>query len=328
MAIRSVTACLLVVALTVPAWGAKWYGGCPRVRYKFTSLGGGLYATSRLFEHVGHEVTYFLPHGGLSTDPDATTIEVTFTPPEDGPRIPLPPFTVTATSPTTVTFVVPDSRPALGRLVVGHAEIAIKNGTTVLALGRRQVILPPMNDVRELVNAGYDVDVLGAMDKGGRIWVPLGFRDFGQTESPLAQCPTILTPVTAFALDASLKKGDDQLIEWVHMGQLRKNKLFLGDYLLLGDNMYGNRLQTKLNVAPTKGNGVSLCGLNDALELVVQIKATNPALTNKKSDLLPLVRDGSPVVLKLENISLDPTVAPLLEQAEYDSVGQPCYPAP
>jgi hypothetical protein len=337
MAIRSMAACLLAVALAGPAWGAKWVGGCPRVKYKFKSVGKDVAAISRYFEHVGHEVTYFLRDGGLSTEPDATTIEVTFLPPghDDPYEIPLPPFTVTATSPTTVTFVMPDSRPALGRLVVGPARIVVKNGTTELGRAYKPIILPPMNDVRALVNAGYDVEVLGAMDKGGRIWIPLGFRDFGETGSPLAECPTILTPVTAFALDASLKKGEDQLIQYVHMGQLQRNKLFLGDYLLLDprsgieQNMYGNRLAgTQLNVKPTKGHGVALCQLNDALELIVQIRATNPALKNKDSELLPLVRDGSPVVLKLENISLDPTVAPLLQQAQYDSLGEPCYPAP
>jgi hypothetical protein len=173
------------------------------------------------------------------------------------------------------------------------------------------------------------------MDGRGLIWVPLGFRDFGQTGSPLAECPTILTPVTAFALDASLKKGDDQLVPYVHMGQLRRNKIFLGDYLMVDiktgieRNFYGNKLAgTKLSVKPTKGHGVSLCQLNDALELIVQIGTTNPALKNKQSELLPLVQDGSPVVLKVENISLDPTVAPLLQQAPKDSLGQSCYPAP
>jgi hypothetical protein len=342
MAIRSMAVCLLAVALAAPASAAKWASGCPKVRQKFTKVGTGVtpslnpYAISRFFEHVGHEMTFYLlkanPGEGFSTDPDDNTVEVTFKP-LGGAPIPLPPFTVTATSPTTLTFVVPDSRPALGRLVVGPAEFVVKRGTTTLFMANKQLILPPMNDVRVLVNAGYDVDVLAAMGPNGGIWIPLGFKDFGQTGSPLPECPTVLTPVTAFALDASLKKGDDQALPYVHMGQLRKNKLFLGDYVTfdfranMDVDMYGNKLvPAHLSIAPAKGHGVVLCGLNDALELVVLIKATNPALQDK-SELLALVQDGSPVVLKIENISLDPDVAPLLERATYDSLKQTCYPA-
>ena len=69
-----------------------------------------------------------------------------------------------------------------------------------------------------------------------------------------------------------------------------------------------------------------LCGLNDALQLVVMFQLKNPALGDK-STLLELARDGSPINVKMENVSLDPDVAAKLEAAEYDSAHLPCYPA-
>ncbi|MGH7893327.1 MAG: hypothetical protein ACREQL_01600 [Candidatus Binatia bacterium] len=342
MANRCLAASLIVVALAAPAPGAKWEGGCPRVKQKLTRVGkgfsrpgGGTYpapfAISRYFEHVGHELTFYLRdydvghYGGFSTDPDGNTFEVTFTP-VFGPEIPLPPVPVTAVSPAVLRVVVPDTRPILGRLLVGPARFVVKVGGTPFFQATRQVVLPPMNNVHALVMQGYEVEALAAMDHRGLLWIPLDFSEFGQTGSPLPECPTVLTPVTAFAVDFSLKKGDDQAIPYVSFGNLKKNRLFLGDYLLFGLNMYGNKLSTKLDVTPFAGKSVVLCGLNDALQIVVMIGLRNPAI-GKGSELLPLVADGSPLSVKMENVSLDPDYQPVLSRLREDSVHLPCYPA-
>src|SRR5262249_18995646 len=147
------------------------------------------------------------------------------------PQIPLPPIPVTATSPTTLTVVVPDTRPILGRLVVGYASFVLKQGTATVLESRRDIlILPPMNDVASLTAQGSDVEILAAMDHSAHLWIPLGFEGFGTGES-LPACPTVLTPVTPFAVDFDLKKGDDQAFPYVSFGTLKRHKLFLGDYL-------------------------------------------------------------------------------------------------
>lgn len=336
MVLRTVVALVMALAIADPAAAAKWAGGCPRVRQKLWAVGRGTggtaYAISRLFEHVGHDVTFYLRDtdvarsGGFSTDPGGNTVQVTFTP-LFGDPIPLPPIAVTGTTHSTLTFTVPDSRASIGRLLVGYAEIAVSRGNVPLFVADRQLILPPMNDVHALTTAGASVEVLAALDKGARVWLPLDFNGFGQNGDPLPECPTTLTPVTAFAVDFSLKKGDEQALPYVNFGQLKKNRLFLGDYLLFGLDMYGNKLQTKLDVSPSAGKEVVLCGKNDALQLVLMFALQNPALGDK-SELLALVRDASPITVKIENVSLDPDVAARLERAEYDSAQLPCYPAP
>jgi hypothetical protein len=120
MAIRCISALVLAVVLAAPAPAAKWAGGCPKAKMKLNrvgrSLGGGSpYAISKYFEHVGHELTFHLRsgdvtrYGGFSTEPGGNTLEVTFTP-LLGTPIPLPPVQVTASSPSTLTIVVPDTR--------------------------------------------------------------------------------------------------------------------------------------------------------------------------------------------------------------------------
>jgi hypothetical protein len=338
MTMRWLLGLLLVIGIagiTDPAPAAKWAGGCPKVKQTLAKVGrgpaGAPYAISKLYEHVGHEMTFYLKdfyvnrYGGFSTDPGGNTVQFTFTP-IGGDPIALPPFAVTATTPSTLTFTVPDSRPSIGRLVVGPATITVKRGTTPLFEAFRQLILPPMNDVQTLVAQGASVEALAAIDRKGAVWIPLDFNGYGQNGESLPQCPTLLTPVTAFAVDFSLKKGDGEALPYLSFGHLKKNRIFLGDYVVFGLNMYGNRLQTALDVTPAGGNEVVLCALNDALQLVLMFQLQNPALGDRSS-LLEIVRDGSPIKVKMENVSLDPDVADRLEHAPYDSNHLPCYPA-
>src|SRR5262245_23950672 len=80
MAIRWLLALVLLITAAAPASAAKWAGGCPKVKSKLSFAGHGYYGTpwvrSRLYEHVGHEMSFFLKEtdvakwGGFSTDPD------------------------------------------------------------------------------------------------------------------------------------------------------------------------------------------------------------------------------------------------------------------
>jgi hypothetical protein len=329
----TVAALLLTTFLAGPASAAKWAGGCPKVVQRLVRVGTGYagpYAISRYFEHVGHDLTFYLKDtdvtrtGGFSTAPGGNTLQVTFTP-FLGTPIALPPVQVTATTSSTLTITVPDSRPIIGRLLVGPARFKVTRGTTVLFEAYTQLILPPMNDVQALMTAGTDVEVLATLQKGSRLWIPLDFNGFGTGGEALPACPTELTPVTPFAVDFNMRKGDDQAFPYISLGELKKNRLYLGDYLMFGLNMYGNKLQTKLDVRPGKERSIVLCGLNDALQLVVMFGLKNKAL-GSKSELVDRVRDGSPVTVKIENISLDPDILDALQQADYDSAHLKCYP--
>jgi hypothetical protein len=102
-------AALVVVAAAAPAWSAKWVRGCPKEKQKHYRIGPAstLAYTTSPYVHVGHDLTLRLSkmprRGGFSIEPDGNTVEITF-PPFGGDPIPLPPFTVTATSETSMPF--------------------------------------------------------------------------------------------------------------------------------------------------------------------------------------------------------------------------------
>src|SRR5262249_5383387 len=279
-------------------------------------------------ERMGHEAVHGLRPidvtrngGGFSTDPDGNTIEITFTP-FGGDPIPLPPFTVTAVSPSTIRFVVPDTRPLLGRLVVGPAHIVVRRGQTILVDALKQAILPPMNDIHALTSQGSEVEVLATMSIKRWLLVPLTFGGFGTTLPP--ECPATMTPIVAFAVDFSLKKGDGQVIPNASFSSLKSNKLFLGDFVLSGINLYGMKLQG-LDLRPTRGHAAALCALNDTLDVILMIPLKNSA-DGPSSDILPIVQDGSPIVVKLRNVSADAEIAPDLSDLSKDSLKSLCLP--
>jgi hypothetical protein len=295
------------------------------------------WATVRGFNHVGHELTVRLRQkdvdnprlaGGFSTELDGNSVVMVFQPVGSSKTEPivLPPVPFTATSPTSATFTIPDSRPLIGRLLVGPASIIVFRGQKVLFEIPKTIIMPPMNDMRAIADDGYEADILGALDRQGNVWFPLGFSGFGGGGESLPECPTELTPVTAFAVDLSLKKDEDEALPYVSMGQLKDNLLFLGDYVVFGQNFYGHKLGS-LDMQPLAGNGAVLCALNDAIQLLVKFPLQNPAL-GKGSVLIPIVRDGSPVKAKIHNISTDDYVASVLDRVDTDAFGSTCSQAP
>ena len=358
MALRYLISLFLVICLALPVEAAKWQGGCPLVKHKLLTVGKPTSkqlpfrelskmqplrgprarASVRGINHVGHELTIELDAkdvaksnraGGFSIEPNGNSVVMVFNPvgrDDDyyADPIVLPPVPFTATSSTSGSFVIPDSRPLIGRLVVGPASIIVFRGETLLFDIPKTVIMPPMNDMRAIADDGYEAEMLGALDHKGNVWFPLGFSGFGENGESLPECPTVLTPVTAFAVGLSLKKDEDEALPYVSMGQLKANYLFLGDYLVFGKNFYGNKL-LQLDVQPLQGNGVVLCALNDAIQLIAKIPLQNPAL-GKGSALVPLVRDGSPVRAKIHNISADDYVASVLERVEADAFKSICGP--
>jgi hypothetical protein len=318
------------VAIASPAAAGKWDGGCPAGRpkvYRNSKTGG----TTSPFTHVGHDVTFqvkeklALKGEGFSIEPDGNTVAITFKP-MDGDPVTLPPFTVTAVSPMTLRFPMPDTRPILGRLVVGNAEFVIKDGERVVMATRKwPVVLPPMNDVRELTLEDGQAEIYGTLDYSGRrMWIPISFASFGEG-TPMPACPTAtLTPVTALAVDLTLRKRDGEFMPHLTYTDLSKTIMYFGDYDLFGLNLYGEKFAPLPKVRRLRNGGLAICALNDTFDLIFMVRLQRSA-RGRNSEIIPIQRDGSPYPMRLRNVSGG--VASDLAELWVDSLGAIC-PAP
>jgi hypothetical protein len=321
---------VLALGAASPAWCVKWTTKCPSPTEKLVR-GGKTGLVASMFVDPGHEMGIFLKDqdvtrsGGFSTEPDGNTIEIAFAP-FDADPIPLQTFTATAVSPSALYFTFPDPQVLLGRIVAGPATINVWRGDVLVAdLYRYPVVLPPFNDVARLVEQGTDADVLAVMDARGDLWVPFHFGGFGTQTPPT--CPATMTPVVALAVDFSLRRRDGVAIPHAKFTKLKKGRLYLGDFVLDGINLYGKQVAKSLDVRRLHNKAITLCGINDSLALVMWLPLKNSS-TKPGSDIIPLVRDGSPFVVKLRDIAADPGVAHDLNGVTRDSFGTPCAAAP
>lgn len=318
---------LALLSTTQPSHAIKWPAGCPTSRSTLIHAGGRMFATSP-FVHPGHEVGLFLRegearrHGGFSIEPDGNTVEITFRP-LGGVPIALPPMRVTAVDAATLYFTFPDTRTVLGRVVAGPMEITVRTASSVRR-ARRPVALPPGNDVLTMLEHGVDVAVYGAVDAARRLWIPLEFSGLGPG-MPMPMCPVELTQKTAFAvrLVPTLVDTDD-VLPHASYNNMRHAKLYFGDFLLGGVNVYGEDTGSSLDVRELNRAAV-ICGMNDALSLVLMVRLKESAL-GPSSRILPVVKDGSPLPMQLANVSGEPAVANQLGSATEDSFGNRCAP--
>jgi len=316
---------LLLLAATNPAWAIKWPSGCPESRTHLIHAGSRMFASSP-FVHPGHELGFFLRageetrRGGFSIEPDGNTVEIVFRP-VDGEPIALAPFRVTAATPSSLYFTFPDTRDVLGRVVAGPLEITIRTGA-ITRRARRPVALPPGNDVLTMLEHGKDVTALGAVDTARRLWIPLEFSGFGPG-MPMPSCPVELTRKTAFAVRLVPALPDvDDVLPHASYTNMRKAQIFFGDFLLNGVNVYGEDTGSTLDVRELNRAAV-ICGMNDALSLVLMVRLKESAL-GPRSRILPVVRDGSPLPIEMANVSGEPVVASKLAASTHDSFGNQC----
>jgi hypothetical protein len=174
-----------------------------------------------------------------------------------------------------------------------------------MGLKYRIDVLPPMNDMRALADANGTVEALGTISFRRKfIYVPFTFEEYGEG-NPLPGCPTSeLSPVALFAADFTLQKNQNEIVPNINFKQIKKAKMFFGDYNIFGVNLYGQKLPGAINAGRVPGGGVAICAWNDTYELVMAIPLGSN-VTNPSSDLLPLVIDGSPLVLHFTNITGD-----------------------
>lgn len=315
----------LLAAIPGTAWAIKWPSGCPDSRPALVPVGGRMFASAP-FVHPGHEIGFFLDdreaaRRGFSVEPDGNTIEIVLRP-QGGKPIPLARFSATAVSAAALYFPLPDPRAALGRVVAGPMDITIRS-TGSIRRARGTVALPPANDVLSLLEDGIDAAVLGAVDASQRLWIPLEFSGLGPG-MPMPTCLVELTQKTAFALRLVPDPSEpDDVIPHGSFTNLRKAKLYFGDFLLNGINVYGQDTHSSLDVREFKKGAAIICGMNDALSLVLMIRLKESAL-GPRSRILPIVQDGSPLPIELANISGEPAVANQLRTVTRDSFGNEC----
>lgn len=328
---RTLIAAIAFLVATPPAARAiKWPTGCPTSRPQLVSAGGHMFASSP-FVHPGHEIGFFLQErevahrGGFSIEPDGNTVEIIFRP-LGGAPIALPPFTATAVDAATLYFTFPDTRAVLGRVIAGPMDIVV-HSADVVRRARVPVALPPANDVVTMLEHGMDATALGAVDATRHLWIPLDFAGFGPG-MPMPTCPVQLTQKTAFAVRLVPSAPDsDDVLPSASLTNVRKGKLYFGDFLLNGIDVYGEDTGNALDVREFRQGAVIVCGRNDALSLVLMIRLKESAL-GPRSQVLPVVKDGSPLPIQIANVSAEPAVANQLSTATQDSFGNACAPRP
>jgi hypothetical protein len=263
-----------------PAFAAKWRH-CPEKKHLYRSELGYFAAP---FVHPGHQFGIYLPDnqlaqtgGGFSTKPYGNRVLIMFASLFGFPVV-LPSFNVAAVSPATLYFTFPDTRALNGGALAGPVDIrVITDGReTAHILPRHLVALPPSNDVAAMVAGAYEQSARAAMDAHGAIWIPVQFSAFGTMEKQMPGCSMPLTPITGFTVDVSVRSVP-AVVTGAFPGlpplrALRTMDLYLGDFLVNGVNIYGLRVGRVPVARMPRGWGITICGVNDAVDLVLQAR--------------------------------------------------------
>jgi len=322
---------LLVGAAAAEA--AKWNNGCPAAPMPvYPSTRGAVTAP---FVHPGHEIGIVLSEvellgsGGFSTVPGGNTIEVIF----DslfGASVAVPPFTAAGTSPSTLYFKFPNTAAAVGRLLAGPVQVQVSTTTGVVAAisSRHLVALPPDNDVRDIVLTGGTRDALATLDVRGDVWIPLQFRNFGVAQMDMPGCPlTDFIHKTAFAVGVNVRANMGETAEFASyppFRSIRRADVFLGDFDVDGFNAYGADLERRLPLLRIpRGFGVSICALNDAVNLVVRARGKR-RWARAGSGFSAWVAGSEPLAVTIADVTAEPITLDMLRSLPFDSFGTSC----
>ena len=275
---------MIVVLLVAAAPGraAKWRHCPDQLGYYPSHIG----AIGAPFIHPGRELAILLSGseqrstGGFSTAADGNTVHITFASLFGSP-VELPPFTASAVSPGTLYLTFPDTRAVVGRLLAGPVAITVTTGERITAdiLPRHLVGLPPANDVGAMVSGTGQQAAIATMDTRGGIWIPVEFSAFGSMLKPMPSCPMTLTPKTAFTVGVTVRATPSYVIGATPalppFRVLNRVDLFLGDMLINGTNYYGMKVGKLPVFRVSRGWGIKVCGVNDAVDLVLHSPGWN-----------------------------------------------------
>ena len=294
-------ASLAAAGLASPATAAKWHT-CPAP--PFPTYPSALGATNAPFVHPGHELTIVLNEaeiaatGGFSEEIDGNLVAVTFHSPY-GTEIAVPPFSATALGPGALAFGFPDTSSGEHGLLAGPVDVRVYRGELQVAHidWEDLVALPPANDLTGLmVGDASDQVMLAAVGADGDVWFPAAFHG-----DPMAMpsCPgDFIFPVsveiggTALALDGTQKLEP--------LSKLRGFDTYFGDVHVFDYNLYGSLFMEDVRLVHVAGTlGVSLCKLNDAVDMVVRLRGAQAWASGGTSPFAPAVANCAavPVVL-------------------------------
>lgn len=298
---RTLARVVLLLAITTnPALAAKW-SGCPADPAPLypSTLG----ATGSPFIHPGHDLRILLnaqqvaASGGFSTT-TPNRVDIVFTP-SFGAPLALPPLEVTAASASLLVVRFPDTGSDVGMLRTGPVEVRVTSGSTPVAhiAPSDLVALPPVTDVTAILNGERPQQVVhGALDAGGDVWVPARFHG---KDMPMPGCPgEFMMPMTvqigAASIPGLTTKGRGPL------DHIRRASLYFGDVTIAGNSFYGALSPDRIRLKHVRGTrGVSICQMNDTLDLVLRVKGSRAWARSRRSPLAGVVHDGAPIPMVL-----------------------------
>jgi hypothetical protein len=317
-----------LLALPRPALAAKWHG-CPADPQPVypSSLG----ATNAPFAHPGHELRILLNQaqvgsgGGFATTADnLVQIELATL---FGDRIALAPRQVAAVSPSVLAITFPDTTAEVGRPLSGPVEIRVLRGDRLVARidPAHLVALPPRTDVTGLLT-GTDPNqvVHAALGATGDLWVPASFNG---KPMPMPGCPGDLMMPMQVQVGAASIPGLTALRRGP-LDRIRRISLYFGDVAIDGNSFYGALSPQRIPLVHVGGSrGVSICQMNDALDVVLRVKGNRPWARSRRSPLAGVARDAAPIPLLLR------AAKPMPEKAsvpwdEEDTFGNTCETTP
>jgi len=329
--LRLLRTSFLVTSMVLPIAGAahaaKWKA-CPSgpLPVYRSALG----ATAAPFIHPSHELRILLNSaqvasgGGFSVEPKGNLVEITFAS-LFGEPISLASRRVAAASPGTLTFPFPDTTAEVGRPLAGPVEIRVTKGEKVVARIDPQdlVALPPAIDVTSMLLGETPRQVVyGALSADGDLWVPALFNG---DPMPMPGCPgdfMMPMPIGAATIPGLVVQGAEPL------ARIRRMSLYLGDMDIGGTSFYGMLFSNRISLVHAGGTrGVTLCQMNDSIDLVLRVKGSRAWSRSKRSPMREVVLDAAPIPLLLKGAKSMPETAKALWIGE-DSFGNSCEPTP
>jgi len=329
----AVLACIVVLASLVAgardAAAIKWREcpGPPSAIYPST-----LGAVSSPFVHPGHTLRISLnaaqvaASGGFSVEPDGNEVEIVLAS-LFGDAVPLAPRRAAAITPDLLEIDFPDTAAETGSALAGPVELRVRRGDVLVAeiASSDLVALPPATDLTGLV-LGDDrrVQIPAALGAEGDLWIPVRFAG---DPMPMPGCPgNYIQPqpiVIGGAVLASQLNGRRDPLR-----QRRRMSLYLGDVVINDTSYYGEEFVRRLPTMHVAGTtGVSLCKMNDSIDLVLRVKGSRSWARSKRSPFKPAATGASPVVIELRGMQPAPGKIPWLE-SRGDTFGSSCPAIP
>ena len=299
----------VIIATGNPAAAFKWHE-CPAPPIPAYPSAEG--ATASPFIHPGHPLTILLNEaevtasGGFSLDPMGNEISITFQS-LFGPPVQLAPRYVSTGSHAALTFDFPDTAVEVGKSLAGPVEIAVvANGQTVAhILPQDFVALPPNNDVTDIVlGTNPDQVVLGAIAADGDLWIPTHFQGDPMT---MPMCPgNFIVPLPIYVGGVSVIGGVVPA-NFTPLDHLRSLDGYLGDIEINGYSFYGMLVPQTIDLVHVAGTlGVSICRLNDAVDLVLRIHGAQSWALPQASPFRNVAWHSTPVPLHITSAPLRP----------------------